>query len=188
MTDTNYRSFVGDNGDNDLTVTPELVPIPAGTDLSRFSDILKFSKCLRIVIENFRPLPGGKEDCIDAVRGEDYRVRNCTLAPRRTGITLKGSINVYAVDRVTFVPGTGPEIEIGQFDNYWTPGRLPTRNGKVIFCDTTTGAPVRVRIYDGTMPLLIGGNIEVTMVPKCVWLPYFLWRYVVVRLQGVKTK
>ncbi len=64
--DKNYESHVQENGTHIEGRT-----LPSDADPAEYSDILKFSNCEDITVKNCSIL-GGKEDCIDAVRGNNY--------------------------------------------------------------------------------------------------------------------
>ena len=182
--DTNYQSHVDEQ---DVTITREEWVPP--TDPLSFDDILKFSRCARMLILGLY-LPGGREDCSDAVRGNRYTWLGCLFSPRgKGGLTVKGSIDGWTVDTCEFEKhGSEYDIEVGQFDNYWFPGRAPTRRGVISKVHAADGKPVKVRLWDAEKPEVEFSNVEIVRIPKAIWYPYFLFRYVVVRLQGKTTK
>jgi hypothetical protein len=103
------------------------------------------------------------------VRGKDYVVQHCIV---QGSITAKGSIDGLSLYGCS-ISGT---IELGQYDNYWTKGRAPTRNVSIISCTSPGGSPIRVKLWDAEMPFIESTNVKVTKIPKWVWLPYFLFR------------
>ncbi len=181
-TDVNWKSYVGQIN---LTITPENYPPCPAPEV--YDDILKLSNC-EIVEINGLEIVGGREDCIDAVRGRSYLVCNCRLDARVHAITAKGSINGFEIRNTVIREGSEPAIELGQFDNYWYPGRKPTRNVELNYVTSATGRKLRVKVWDSEMPDVNASEVEVTKVPKYIWLPYFLIQYVWVRIKGLKTE
>jgi hypothetical protein len=138
---------------------------------------MKFSQCENVQVTGVT-VNGGKEDCIDAVRGSGYSFTNMTLNPLNNGITLKGSIDGWNLKDILFTrKGKAYTIEIGQYDNYWTPWTKPTRNGTVDNVSMEDNSTVVVRIWDGEMPKVINcKNLKVLKIPKIIWFPYFFFR------------
>ena len=170
MADYNYKSYVKENNLFIDTWEPPSVA-------SIYDDILKFSDCTNVTVTNIS-VSGGKEDCIDAVRGSNYLFENLNLYPLNNGITIKGSIDGWHLKNILFSrKGEEYTVEIGQFDNYWYPGRPPTRNGIVENLRTISGDKVDIRVWDGEVPKVLGNqNVKITKIPKFIWYPYFLFR------------
>ena len=175
--DTNYRSHAGED-----SVVIDGINIPAfNTNPLDYSDILKFSNCTNCTVDNCT-VYGGKEDCIDAVRGSNYVIRNTTLLPNKTGITLKGSIDGVVLWNLLFSKhGKTCDIEIGQFDNYWWIGRPPTRNVVIDNVTSLDGKPVIVRLWDTADVTVIASNVKIIRIPKIIWWPYFVFRAIQTR-------
>jgi hypothetical protein len=114
-------------------------------------------------------IPASREDSIDCVRGNAYSFQSCVI---QGSVTVKGSIDGLKLYNCV-VSGT---VELGQYDNYWTKGRAPTRNVSLINCCSPDGKPIRVKLWDAEMPLVQNTNVKITKIPKWVWLPYFLFR------------
>lgn len=170
--DKNYESHAGEIG----TVIAARAFPEIGLSALDYSDILKFSNCTDIVVDGCT-IQGGKEDCIDAVRGSNYTIRNTTLLPRHNGITLKGSIDGALIENIEFDGhGADCDIDIGQFDNYWWIGRQPTRNVVIrnVYC--ANGSPVKVRLWDAANPVIEKSNVQIIRIPKIIWWPYFVFR------------
>jgi hypothetical protein len=168
--DTNYKSHVQLK---DIVIDAWENPLnPAEWD-----DVMKFSQCENVQVTGVT-VNGGKEDCIDAVRGSGYSFNNMTLNPLNNGITLKGSIDGWNLKDILFTrKGKAYTIEIGQYDNYWTPWTKPTRNGTVDNVSMEDNSTVVVRIWDGEMPKVINcKNLKVLKIPKIIWFPYFFFR------------
>jgi hypothetical protein len=163
--DRNWRSFVGPE-DNDRTVTADDWAKPP--DPQNWDDIFKCSNVSGLTASGLT-IPAAREDSFDAVRGSGYAVRHCNLAG---DVTVKG-----AIDGATFygcvIDGT---VELGQYDNYWKPGRGPTRNVVFDACTNSNGKPIRIICWDALPPQLINTSAKVTRIPKLVWLAYFYWR------------
>lgn len=179
-TDTNWLSWVGERG---LTIGRD-TPLPIQP--LQFDDILKFSHCDDMTIQDFTG-EGGREDFIDAVRGSNYTIRRCRIRPNSNGITIKGSIDGWNVEDTVIAPFGTQQIDVGQFDNYWRPGRAPTRNGFITRCSTGTQALMRVRLWDATVPVVRDSNVQIIRIPKAIWFPYFVTQFFWVRIKGLKT-
>jgi hypothetical protein len=168
--DINYKSYVNEK---DLVIKSFVVP----PDPKSYSDILKFSNCVNVLVENI-DIQEGKEDAIDATRGGKYLFKNLNI---RGDSTVKGSIDGYTFEDCIITQS----IEIGNFDNYWTLGRAPTRNGTIKNTFSHNGKPVTIWVFDATMPHIINSNVKVIKIPKFVWLPYFLLRRTYLKIKGV---
>jgi hypothetical protein len=164
-TDTNWRSYVGP-ADNGLTVNAAEWQAPL--DPENYDDLVKCSNCTGLTISGLT-IPASREDSIDCVRGSNYTVQNCTV---HGSVTVKGAINGLTLYG-SVVSGT---IELGQYDNYWEPGRAATQNVSILDCTSPDGSPVRVKVWDAEVPFVRNTNVKITKVPKWVWLPYFLFR------------
>lgn len=170
MSDINWRSDHGDNPDTSDFVNP---PNPQD-----FDDIMKFSNCTNTFVYNL-DVAAGRENCIDAVRGEDY-VWSCVRTEDGAGIstfTIKGAIDGWSILGSTIGHGKETDIEVGQFDDYWKPGRKPTRNGVIDACKSTDGKPIRVTLWNADKPKVTQSNVKIKRIPWIVWFPYFLYRY-----------
>jgi hypothetical protein len=185
--DKNYDAFPDQAGRETLHLGPENW-VPPANPLD-YDDIVKMSAKKDSVVEGIT-ISGGREDCSDAVRGSNYTWRRVVFAPLGAGVlTIKGSIDGWLVDACLLAKhGKKRDIEVGQFDNYWFPGRPPTRNGMITRTLSEDGKPVRVQLWDAEEPLVTASNVKITKIPKFIWLPYFLVRYVYVRIIGLKTK
>jgi hypothetical protein len=168
--DTNYKSHVQLK---DIVIDAWENPL----NPSEWDDVMKFSQCENVQVTGVT-VNGGKEDCIDAVRGSGYSFTNMTLNPLNNGITLKGSIDGWNLKDILFTrKGKAYTIEIGQYDNYWTPWTKPTRNGTIDNVSMEDNSTVVVRIWDGEMPKVINcKNLKVLKIPKIIWFPYFFFR------------
>jgi hypothetical protein len=163
--DTNWRSYVGPQ-DNGLKVDEAEWQAPP--DPENWDDLVKCSNCTGLTISGLT-IPASREDSIDCVRGSNYTVQNCTV---HGSVTVKGAINGLTLYGCV-ISGT---IELGQYDNYWSRGRAPTRRVSLENCCSPDGSPVRVKLWDAEMPRIEGTEVSVTRIPKWVWLPYFLFR------------
>jgi hypothetical protein len=163
--DTNWRSYVGPK-DNGLTVNAAEWQAPL--DPENYDDLVKCSNCTGLTISGLT-IPASREDSIDCVRGSNYTVQNCTV---HGSVTIKGAINGFTLYG-SVVSGT---IELGQYDNYWQPGRAPTQNVSILDCTSPDGSPIRVKVWDAEVPFVRNTNVKITKVPKWVWLPYFFFR------------
>jgi hypothetical protein len=164
-TDTNWRSYVGP-ADNGLKV--DAAEWQAPLDPENWDDLVKASNVENLCVSGLT-IPASREDSIDFVRGKDYVVQHCTVGG---SITAKGSIDGLSLYGCC-ISGT---IELGQYDNYWSRGRAPTRNVSIIDCTSPDGSPIRVKVWDAEMPLVQNTNVTFTKIPKWIWLPYFIFR------------
>jgi hypothetical protein len=171
MADRNYLSFVKEKG----TILTSFEP-PANP--AEWDDLLKFSDCQSVTVSGITVPGGARENALDAVRGKGYYFVDSEFGNGGvSSVTLKGAIDGWVFERCTF----GDKIEVGQFDDYWFPGRKPTRNGLISDCHSTTGK-VLVELWDAEAPLTPFTDTKVVKVPKWKWLPYFLFRYLCVKL------
>jgi hypothetical protein len=168
MPDNNWQSYYGDHPDVSGFINPE--------NPKDYDDTMKFSACNDAVVTD-KIVEAGRENCLDAVRGSNYAFIGCTLRDGAgiASVTLKGSIDGWRFDQCVIGRGK-TDIELGQYDNYWHPGRKPTRNGVLTDCKSTGGKPIRIVCWDATPPKIINTNAKIVKVPKFIWLPYFYFR------------
>ena len=163
--DTNWRSYVGPQ-DNGKLVTSEDWQPPS--DPKQWDDLFKCSNVDNLTATGL-VIPASREDSIDCVRGNAYSFQSCVI---QGSTTVKGAIDGLKLKNCV-LSGT---VELGQYDNYWTKGRAPTRNVSLINCCSPDGEPIRVKLWDAEMPVVQNTNVAFTKIPKWVWLPYFLFR------------
>ena len=163
-TDTNWRSY----GPVDDGTTVDAANWQAPLDPENWDDLLKCSDVSGLVVSGLT-IPASREDSIDCVRGDGYTVQNCTVGG---SVTVKGAINGFTIYG-SCASGT---IELGQYDNYWKPGRAPTQNISILDTTSPDGSPIRVKIWDAEEPFCQNSNVKITKVPKWIWWPYFLFR------------
>jgi len=163
--DTNWRSYVGPKDDG---LTVDSAEWQAPLDPENWDDLVKCSNCTGLTISGLT-IPASREDSIDCVRGSNYTVQNCTV---HGSVTVKGAINGFTLYG-SVVSGT---IELGQYDNYWEPGRAPTQNVSILDCTSPDGSPIRVKVWDAEIPFVRNSNVKLTRIPKWVWLAYFIFR------------
>lgn len=175
--DKNYESHVTEDGsviENRTIPDQDVIP-------GDYSDILKFSNCTNTTVNNCK-IYGGKEDCIDAVRGSNYVFKNLDLFPKYNGITVKGSVDGVTVANVNFeTHGSDCDMEFGQYDNYWYIGRKPTRNINVVEVMPVDGSPVVIKLWDAETPAITNSNVKIIKIPKFIWWPYFVFRAIQTR-------
>ena len=174
MSDTNWQSYYGDKPDTSDFVNP---PNPQDYD-----DIMKFSDCTNVLVTG-RFVTAGSENCVDAVRGSNYNWDKCETqdGAGRSTFTIKGSIDGWSILQSVIGHGRRTDIELGQFDNYWTPGRKPTRNGLIKACVSEDGSPIRVTCWNADKPEVIASKVKIRRVPWIIWFPYFCFRYLTIR-------
>jgi hypothetical protein len=163
--DTNWRSFVGPQDDG-RTITSENWQAPSNP--KEYDDLFKCSNVEGLTARGLT-IPASREDSIDCVRGSNYLIQSCTI---QGSTTVKGAIDGLKLKNCV-LSGT---VELGQYDNYWSRGRAPTRNVSLLNCCSPDGKPIRVKLWDAEMPVVQNSNLKVTRIPKWVWLPYFLFR------------
>jgi hypothetical protein len=163
--DTNWRSYVGPQ-DNGKLVTSEDWQAPSNP--KEYDDLFKCSNVDGLISRGLT-IPASREDSIDCVRGSNYLIQSCTI---QGSTTVKGAIEGFELNNCV-ISGT---VELGQYDNYWTKGRAPTRNVRLINCCSPDGSPIRIKIWDAELSLIAGTSVQVTRIPKWIWLPYFLFR------------
>ena len=164
-TDVNWRSYVGP-ADNGKVVTSEDWQAPSNP--KEYDDLFKCSNVNGLVARGLT-IPASREDSIDCVRGSNYLIQSCTI---QGSVTIKGAIDRFELNNCV-ISGT---VELGQYDNYWTRGRAPTRNVSLLNCCSPDGEPIRVKLWDAEMPLVQNTNVKIVKIPKWVWLSYFLFR------------
>lgn len=163
--DVNWRSYVGPQ-DNGKVVTSEDWQAPSNP--KEYDDLFKCSNVSNLTAAGL-VIPASREDSIDCVRGSNYCFQSCTI---EGSTTVKGAIDGLKLYNCV-VSGT---IELGQYDNYWTKGRAPTRNVSLLNCCSPDGSPIRVKLWNAEMPVVQNTNLKIVKIPKWVWLPYFLFR------------
>jgi hypothetical protein len=163
--DRNWRSYVGPD-DNGRTITADEWSNPP--DPENWDDLFKCSNVQGLTAFGLS-IPAAREDSFDAVRGSGYAIIGCLLGG---SVTVKGAIDGARFEGCV-IDGL---VELGQYDNYWKPGRAPTRNVTLDACTSATGKPIRVVCWDAHSPTLINTSAKITRIPKLVWLAYFYWR------------
>ena len=163
--DTNWRSYVGP-ADNGKLVTSEDWQAPS--DPKQWDDLFKCSNVDNLTTIGLT-IPASREDSIDCVRGNAYSFKSCAI---EGSVTVKGAIDGLRLYNCV-LSGT---VELGQYDNYWSRGRAPTRRVSLLNCCSPDGEPIRVKLWDAEMPVVQNTRVHVTRIPKWVWLPYFIFR------------
>jgi hypothetical protein len=163
--DTNWRSYVGPQ-DNGKVVTSEDWQAPSNP--KEYDDLFKCSNVDGLTARGLT-IPASCEDSIDCVRGSNYLIQSCTI---QGSTTVKGAIDGFELNNCV-ISGT---VELGQYDNYWFKDRAPTRYVRIVNCCSPDGSPIRVKLWDAELALIAGTSVQVTRIPKWIWLPYFLFR------------
>jgi len=153
-------------------------------DGTGFVDTVKISHVTNVTIGN-KKINGGSEDCIDIVGGKDITIRDCKLdILSKNGITIKGaSDGVFFYGLEFYEQGNETDIVIGDFDNYWYPGRPPAKN--IMFSGPIGDSPVRIKLIDADTPYCLGFYSSIERVPKWKWLPYFYYRYYSIKVMNL---
>lgn len=181
--DKNFRSYT----ESDVfDIIAEL--LDAGPE---FNDTLKCSDNARGLRVSNKTIVNRNEDCVDLCRVFDGTFRNLTLRPKGdNGITIKGaSAGNYFPELRIESHGKRCDIEFGQFDNYWYPGRPATRSNVIEIVEVTDSRPVHVIFWDAEdNEVSSPTRLTYTRVPKWVWFPYFLFRYSWLRVENIYRK
>lgn len=178
-------SFTDNNGVSYANLNGHVDTAPEFISFRDRDDSFKLANCQGVIFAN-KVIHNWGEDCVDVCRGQHIVLHNFQLHPLgRNGVTLKGSLSFFTGFFHFHGNGKKSDVEIGQFDNYWYPGRPPTRQ-----LDLHVSGSIRslkVVFWDadqGSINLSADGGIEVkkVVVPKVVWYPYFLFRYASLRV------
>ena len=164
--DNNWRSYVGP-ADNGSTITPADWQPPQNP--KAYDDGVKGSRLHNFTVAGLE-IPDFREDSIDFVQGAGYTIRDCIT---HGSITLKGSIEGYWIQD-TATAGT---VELGQYDNYWFPGRAPTRGGLILNLTSPSGQRPRVKLWDAELPEIVGSAVDLVIMPRALVRAYFLFRH-----------
>lgn len=182
MSDHNPESHYGENG---LTITGVSLPNSSASPLA-YDDIIKLSLCKNTQIGHCF-IAGGREDCINAVRGEGLTIYETDLEPKgRNGITIKGGFQTYRIEGVHFsTHGSECDIELGQFSIHdrfpFTKDRV--KQGAIIESDATGDTDIVVRVWNADVPAVRHSRVRIEKIPWFIWFPYFCFR----RLQVIVT-
>lgn len=168
-----------------------------------FNDTVKLSSNVWDVTYSNKTVINWVEDCLDLCRVFSSRFYRLKLFPRgRNGITVKGASVGNNFWEIEFgCHGSECDIELGQFDNYWYPGRPPTSHNAFSARPdpSTTGSviwgypadavdpehPVKIILWDAETNTFDFKHVSIKRVPKYIWFPYFLFRYVSLRAENL---
>jgi hypothetical protein len=179
--DNNYRSIAEEFG---YDVRDEA--IGDVNSWNRYDDMLKFSNCWNATVNNC-VIIGGKEDAIDMCRGGNYGIFNSSLfVMGKNGITAKCGIDGLRIEGIEFLGrGNYCEIELGMFSKYDKYPFHSSRVENVIISNVRreNGKRVWIWVWNSERPEVRGKAI-VIVVPRLVWLPYFLLRQWMVKHYG----
>jgi len=163
--DRNWRSYVGPKDNGRIIRSDEWDNPP---DPKNWDDLFKCSNVHALTAYGLT-IPAAREDSFDAVRGSSYEIYNCSFAGN---VTIKG-----AIDGARFKScAIGGMMELGQYDNYWKPGRAPTSGVEIINCISFSDKPITVRCWDAKAPTITNSRVKLQRVPWIIWFPYFLFR------------
>jgi hypothetical protein len=163
---------------------PEDLP-PLEASFGSWPDTLKVSKAIDVTVKN-KMIRNWSEDCLDLVRVRDSIFEKFTLFPYgKNGITAKGASVGIQLGFKLLANGRECDVELGQFDNYWYPGREPTR--EIYITVDPAGKAALVRLWDAK-DVVVTGPHRLVREPKWKWYPYFLFRYAQIRVENVWRK
>lgn len=151
-------------------------------DGTAVTDALKFSKARRILVEDCT-IYGGSEDCLDAVRGEDYTFRRCTFHIQgNTAFTIKGGVKKVLIEKCIFIgKPKWAAIDLGNFSNYDIVKRPRVRAVTIRDNDFTQCEGTTVRVLHSEYPILENntGKIRIFYIPaisELITFSYFFMR------------
>jgi hypothetical protein len=166
--DKNFRSYADESG---VRIYGETIAPPDQT----YADTLKFSNADDVEVEKCHVV-GGYEDCVDINRDcEQVVLRNLTLeAHGEYAVTIKGgSHDIKLIDVVITAPGRVYDIDIG---NWSDQNQNKTTSVKLVNVTRADGEKVRVRVLWADRPVIVGGNVSLTVVPRLAVLVYRFFR------------
>lgn len=115
-----------------------------------YSEALKFSACYNTtLVGSGQKIYGGDEDCLDAVRGEEYTIKNFKFVPQygtKQTITMKGGIENIVFEDCEF----NKQLVFGQYSDYDMHGPRKTKNIRFINC----------KFYNSPVVLWNAENVE----------------------------
>jgi len=163
MADKNYYSIADQN---DVLIGNTIFPSGEVNPLD-YSDIVKLSHATNITIKDCT-IHGGREDCIDMNRDcDNILIENSFLESNGNYcMTIKGGTKNVTIKNVTITShGKETDIDLG---NWSDQSSELTTNITLENVVSEDGLPVRVRVLWADKPTVIGGNVKVTVVPKCL--------------------
>lgn len=166
MNDKNWESHANET---DVNIAGRIICPPDNT----YSDTLKFSCCQIVKVHDCK-IVGGNEDCIDMNNlCSNLDVTNCELESRgKYVMTIKGgTTDVLVSDTCILAHGSETDIDLGNWSD-----QSEAETKRVILSNVFAqdGQPVRVRVLWAEKPLVIGGNVKVTAIPKFL---VSIWRW-----------
>ena len=180
MSDFNYRSYWQEEG---IRISGEQIPEPPVNPMA-YDDVLKFSNCINSVVDN-SALTGGREDCIDANRGEGLLIQDCELYPKgKNGVTVKGGFRTWIIKKCYFrAHGSECDVEVGQFSMYdkFTFRKSRTTGGAVTECSAPGDTRIIIKVWNADVPSTMGTRAKIVKIPWIVWFPYFCFRQLQVK-------
>jgi hypothetical protein len=156
-TDKNFLSYADVDG---VTVENKWIAPPDGS----YADTLKLSHASNIRV-NGCTIVGGYEDCVDLNREcKSIIFSECRFQPQGgQAFTIKGGTDdVLIGDCVFETRGKSTDIELGAWSDQ---SSKKTTRITIQNCVATDGGPVRVRVWYADKPLVISGNVKVTIIP-----------------------
>lgn len=170
MKDINLISFngPGENGNCiDLTMNGPIVPGP------EIADTLKFSTGLTSFYGRFPSVTSGTEDCIDV----NNLCRNITITADKLvfrgtmGVTIKGgSRNIRITAYNCEGHGKETDVDIGN----WSDQSSEPTTGVMLDISRSDGELVRIRVINGTKPLLLPGSGPYKFLFPWPWIPRWI--------------
>lgn len=163
MADKNYYSIADQS---DVIIGGAVFPNGEVNPLD-YSDIVKLSNASNITLKDCT-IHGGKEDCIDMNRNCNSVIIENTFLESNGNycITIKGGTKNVTIKNVTITNhGKETDIDLGNWSDQSSELTTNITLDNVVSED---GFPVKVRVLWADKPTVIGGNVKVTVIPKCL--------------------
>jgi hypothetical protein len=149
------------------------------------SETLKFSLCNNVVLDmNNVNIFSGKEDCLDIVRGKNYRIKDGVFhCSGKQGITIKGSVDSVILENIVFRgnPKNG-YVVLGQYCDYDVVHKPKTKN--IIIKNCWFEKPsCGITLWNAEKIQFQGTSCKVNKVNPLIVKGYFLIRKIYDRLK-----
>jgi len=163
MADKNYYSV---SDQNDLIIGNTTFPKGEVSPIE-YSDIIKLSNATNITIKGCT-VHGGKEDCIDMNRNCSNIVIEDTFLESNGNycVTIKGGTKNVILKNITITNhGKEADIDLGNWSDQSEELTTDITLQNIVSED---GEPVKVRVLWADKPTVLGGNIKVVVIPRCL--------------------
>jgi hypothetical protein len=162
----------------------ETITLTENLDGSSHSETLKFSCCKDVTVEgNNHKVIGGKEDCLDIVRGCNYTFKNIDfIANGEQGATIKCAVSNVVFENVYFRGTTKNHlVTLGQYSDYNLEKQPPTQ--QIIFRNCKFDNPKKaIRLWYAKDVVLENTDAKITKTPSIIVWGYFTARRIFDRI------